>query len=204
MRGVSLQHSRQFAVGLIALAILALSAPAWSDRESVSDTQGDNTDPEGHSTHLDIASLSFGHRQNPSTPAEPRELTLRVDMFEPWTNEVLVDRNETVTFHIRVNKARCINRVLDIRLTPDGNLYGDMIGGCGGPAKFFGYVRVWRPNDRSLKVAFPRSMLGPRAERFGVRVLTSNTRGECQRPSGESTEPCEDVAPEDSLLIHEL
>jgi hypothetical protein len=192
---------------LAALALVAshLATPeATADSQTTTDARGDNTDPDGDATSLDIESLSYGHRNNDWAPAEPRLLTLTLSMYEPWSNDVLIDRKETIGFHLRVNRARCVNRVIILDTNPDGTPFALMLGGCGGPAKFLGYLRMWRADDRTLKLDFPKSMLGRDPRRVAIRALTSNTGGECQRPSGESTEPCEDVVPDDGFLVHKL
>jgi hypothetical protein len=196
-------RSRLFCITL--LLVLVASVPtAVADGGSAVDPAGDNTDPDGDSTPLDIAELAYGHRRLGTARAAPRDLTLKVTMHDEWENSVLEERAHQISFHFWTNKRDCLDRVLNVGLNEDGSLYAVMLGGCSGPAEFHGYPRIWRSDPSSFKVRFQPTMLAKDLRRFGVRVLTSNTGGECQRPSGESTEPCEDVAPDDGFLVHRM
>jgi hypothetical protein len=198
-----LSRKRATALVLFLVAVLMITPQAEGHRAVGTDQQGDNTDPDGDSTPLDIASVTWGHRKNPSTPAEPREVTLKLEMYGDWDNSVLDDRAHQIGFHI-LNRSDCVCRALYIQTTQDGTLYAEIIGGRDGPAKFYGYAKVWRPDVRTVKVSFRKRQLGRHLNNVGVRALTSNTGGECQRPSGDSTEPCEDVVPDEGFLFHDF
>lgn len=130
---------------------------------------------------LDIASVSHGHRD--------RQLTHRMTMYEAWDNSVLAD---DARIYFTFYGLRSDTRTINVDVSPDGTLYGEVIRWDG--ETVLGYVKVWRPDDRTVQIQFPkRTLQHGGLKRYSWDALTISRGPEGSECDGDSYLCADDV-----------
>jgi len=134
-------------IGLIAVIVAAAAVGADEGRLlDANDTQGP----------LDVASIHHGHRANDKGR---RQLIHTVRLHDAWRVKRVRDRAWIrLFFQLRGHRGNPEERTLLITYE-DGKLRAKMYNSLGDPPKFLANVALWRPNRRTVKVAFRRSLL---------------------------------------------
>jgi hypothetical protein len=181
-------------LGISLTAALMIGGVAGADQKNMDDPN----DAEGA---MDIQSISHGHkrRQLDEVGRYQHLLVHRFETFDAW-EDIEVNRS-IISFSF--GEKREWGRSLRIRMDRSGALYGEMLAGHD---RLVGYARVTRPDDRSLRVIFPRSLLqkGATAYRWSVNIQPKlKSHPECVH------DPNSDVVSNDCLdtaafLVHEL
>lgn len=171
----------------VLLVALALSvtplAPVHADKER----RRDGNDARGP---LDIARISHGHR----TTSDGRDLLVHsIRLHEAWPVKKLRHRGfANVYFELRGHPGNPPERTLQIEYSK-GRLVAHMYDSLGDPPRLVRRVRVRRPDWRSVRVVFPKSLLRKGLERYKWNVVTFVEGGHelCSRRGG-----CTDWAPD--------
>jgi hypothetical protein len=132
---------------------------AFADERSWSDS----VDSKGA---LDIETYSQSHLKENSTDClvgcPTRLITHTVKMYEPWENDIITggDRTNVIFYFDTVGgNGTGYDKSVLLGLNDDGSLYARMVKFGKHNNRTVGYVRVWRPDDRSVSIAFPRKAL---------------------------------------------
>ena len=133
---------RGLAVALLSCLVFGGSAVAG----------GASTDPNDTFGPLDVKMLTQAR-------ADGGQLFHAVSMWPQWSNSAVHAHLNFVEFDFNVDKDRIVERSLEVH-TDKGSLFAAMTCYCGGRDKLIGYAKVWRPDDHTVAVEFPRSMLG--------------------------------------------
>ena len=169
----------------ISLTLLMLSSSiALADVVSRRDGEATDNGP------LDIKWVSHGHRE--------RRLIHTLRTYEPWRNRALRHSSSWIALFDRRSGSFGDERYLRVDYSQDKGLYARMTTfGTHGPGEFIGRVQVWRPNDHSVRVRFPKRFLGRHVERYEWRAITSFEDGDTCRSSPDSADQggCIDSAP---------
>lgn len=173
---------------LIVGALLTAGQGARADKKV-------RSDPDDSQGTLDIAAIEHRH--------DSRALLVHtVSMYEPWDTTVLEDGETQIRLFFYVRGR--LTRAMFVDVTPDGSLFGEVRNW--GNAKVVGFAKVWRPDDTSIRIEFPRRLIQPHVARYGWSVGTSfHERGhpDCDQ-SGSLVIVCSDQAPDLGRVRHEL
>lgn len=138
------------------------------------------TDRDENASLLDIEAASHGHSR---AGGGQHLLVHEVQMYEPWDSSVLETESivASLMFHFDLNDeyddpiralgfcGEGFERTLNIDVAEDGSLYAEMRKTSG---YVRGYAKVWRRDDRSLSVSFPKRLLARRLEVYSWCVDT--------------------------------
>lgn len=171
----------------VGIVIVIAAMPVWADGLS-----RDDPDDAGH--QLDVAETSHGHLK----VRGGRFLTHRISTFEAWENSVLEGSSLRIFFNL--DRDPETERTLLVTLNEDGSLNAEMHGN----GKLRGYARAWRPDDRTVKVAFPPSLLRRGLEVYRWRVETVGPGFPEQKCSPDPDQPCLDLVPDRGFIRHKL
>lgn len=150
--------------------------------EDADDTQG----------VFDIASVSHGHTE--------RLLLHTMTMYEAWENAVLADDSTYVTFTFYYGRGNF--KFITVDVAPDGSLFAEIVRWDG--ETVVGYAKVWRPDDRTLQIEFPKRALQRGLNRYSWdahAVYRGPAGSECADPH-----PCNDEMREANtkFIVHRL
>lgn len=181
-------------VGGIAVSLLAgvLMMPATGDERRVRD---------GNDAHgpLDIAWVKHGHRTNAKGQ---RQLVHTIRLFERWPVQRLRHRGFIhLLFDLKGNPNWREEREVVISYE-DGRLRAELIDFAADPPTFMRTVPMWRPNGRTIKVAFRRWALRRRSfsfYRWKALSFIEERHPLCGRSGG-----CADLVPKRYYIRHEL
>lgn len=187
------------AVAKVLLVVVAVSliaggslAPATADERRLRD----GNDAEGP---LDISWVSHGHRTNAKGQ---RQLVHTIRLFERWPVQRLRHRGFiNLFFDLKGNQGWRPEREIVISYV-DGRLRAELVNFAADPPQFMRFVPLWRPDGRTVKVAFRRSAL--RQRKYGYydwEGLSFIEEGHplCDRPGG-----CSDGFPNRGSIRHEV
>ena len=173
-------------VMLVVAALLATTSYAAADKAS-------QVDPDDTGGPLDIAEVGHGHRQVQGRVGPHLKHWVRT--HEPWDPEVLQDSGRLFFGFDTDGDRGSVERVVSIQMD-EGVLYGRVTSARG----VIGYTKVERTNRRTVRVIFPRRLLGK-----GVRSYRWNSYSsfqEADHPECAPTESCFDIAPNRRLIRH--
>ena len=137
---------------------------------------------------LDILSVGHGHHEG--------RLMHRMTMHESWDNSILSnDGSIYFTFYFLHGNHKAIN----IDVSADGTLYAEIIRWDG--ETVLGYAKVWRPDERTVQIEFPKRALKRRLARY-----TWNANTVSKGPPGSSCDGeeflCGDSVPDGAGNTH--
>ncbi len=187
-------ESRNWRIRLLVVASVLLGAigldwrlPARADRLVVND-------PEDTDGQLDVATISHGHRR--------RGIVVQsFSTFNRWDTATFEDGSTFAYFSIW--HSGDLKRRIYVDAAPDGSLYAEISNANG---RVLGYAKVWRPDDRSLRVEFPRRTLGRKVHRYRWNLVTTfhnESHPDCGS-EGDAVVLCGDVAPDQKRVLHDL
>lgn len=177
-------HKRGIAAGL-ALAIAASAAPlVLADVKTISD-------PRDSRGKLDVVEAEARHM--PRVPGFVKHVITFEDRNGP-------PDGVSIGFRFRVAGKGVRRRTIFVDVNRDGGLYGEMHR----PGVAVGYVRAWRPDARSIAVAFPTSLLSRGIEQYRWGVLTDYIDGDANCADTDVVGNCIDRAPDEGWAIHRL
>ena len=184
--------TRRVVVCLLALLLGVVGTSAFADRV-------DRRDPDDTTGVLDVGLIAHGHDKvhfRTSGGSYTQKLLVHtITMRESWDNDLLRSGNK-LWVYFNLDRDGKQERSLLIRANPDGSLYGEMFAGPTGGSYVRGYARIWRPDDRTLKLAFPAFLLDSKLDTYRWRVYTAYS------DPADPTCPCEDFAPDLRYLRH--
>jgi len=139
---------------------------------------------------LDIASIKHAHRTN---DRGNRQLVHTVRLFEGWPVKRLRHQGYIhLFFQLPGHPGNPEERTLRITYD-DGRLRGEMFNSLGDPPRFLAKVAVWRPNPKTVKAAFRKTLLRRRsfdAYQWSALSYVEDRHPLCNRSAG-----CGDWAP---------
>ena len=148
---------------------------------------------------LDIAWVQHGHRQS---PAGVRQLVHTVRLFDPWPVRRLRHRGFVHLF-LDVEGHRSLREERAVWITyRKGRLRAQLMHYSAEPPTVMRRVPLWRPDRRTLKIAFRKRALGRgRFEAYGWSAISfvEERDSSCDRRGG-----CHDSAPEAGYVRHRL
>lgn len=142
---------------------------------------------------LDVQSVQWKHSSG-------RLLIHHLTTYEAWTNDVF-QKGSYIFFSFKMGDRR---RQLFVSTSEDGTLFGQMTDPDTG--RIVGFAKVWRPDERSLQVEFPRRFLGRSVSRYKWEVTTNfheEGHPECGT-QGSGVISCPDRVPDTGRLAHDL
>ena len=185
---------------LCAGMLLVVAAPGLADRAALHD----RNDAFGR---LDVRTITQGHLDTSAR----RMLLHRIDTFGTWDKDSL--RHEGAYIHIlfTTDADNRPERMLNVD-TVDNRLVAEMRSwrkkGVG--ETIYGHARVSRPDNKSVRVVFPRKLLGRGVDEYGWHVDTQFHKAghpHCGTERGVIV-VCPDSAPNDTkpyaYLRHQL
>jgi hypothetical protein len=197
---------------ILAVAFYALVSPSPVGFADTNET----TDADDTPSPFDIKVATHGHRRLENGQ---RLIAHQMEMWEPWDSDLLkeaevsqivfsYDTNGRNTSSDPANRDLCgfgFERILDIRIEEDGSLYAEMRNKKG---RLAGYAKVWRPDDRSVRVEFKKRLLKRSLTRYRWCASTSfsdedRSLDQCGRSEDQST-ICHDRVPEDRTVSHRI
>lgn len=165
---------------IVAVTILASLAPtaAWARGKAFRDSN----DTRGR---LDIARVSHSHRKG--------QVTHTMNLHRAWPVDKLGTHGFAIFyFQLRGNGRKLPERTVQIDYH-GGRLVAHMFDTLAKPAHHLGRVTLVRPNARTLRVSFPKSMLreGVQSYKWNAATHVERGRGSCKQRMG-----CTDWAPD--------
>lgn len=151
---------RIFVLSAMVAATLALSGAGIADERSVTDSP----DHPGQMS-FDIASASHEHSRRSSR--YPAFLSHTVVAANPVSAQTFAEEDIRIRFNFDMIGDEISDRSIELTMTADG-FQGDMWKDgypllpedFNDPIDWVGFVRITRPDDRSVRVEFPRKFLG--------------------------------------------
>lgn len=166
---------------LLASAFLLISAVAFADSHTEEDGDDSNI-------ALDVARAKHGHVWEGGR----RNLVHTFEMVETWTNDA-ISQHSLVLF-ISADANGRAERQAAIHVNPDDSLYGRLWK----EGDWKGYARVWRSNERTVKIIFPRSFIGA-SDFYRWRVIIQQDGVHCDGGA------CMEIVPnEGTWITHQL
>ncbi len=164
-------------------------------------TAGERRVQDGNDAHgpLDVAWVKHGHRTNAEGQ---RQLVHTIRLFERWPVKRLRHRGFiNLFFDLRGNQNWRPEREIVISYV-DGGLRAELVNFAADPPQFMHFVPMWRPDARTVKVAFRRSAL--RERKYGYYEWHTVSFIEerhplCDRPGG-----CSDNVPNRGSIQHRV
>ncbi len=123
----------------------------------------------------DVMDLALArHKHSTSTP---KRLVHDFEMWDPWRND------EFIQAELRIwlpDKEPKVDRIISVYKNTDGSLVAEIRG-----KRFVGYANVWRPDEVSLRLEFPRRSLAS-PDRYMWKAFVFYP---CSRNPDEQCEP---------------
>lgn len=189
-------------------AALLIATPASADTYTIADA-------DDSPSALDVASIMQSHERLSSGQLL---LSYTIEMYEPWSSETLKEAEVSdISLHFDLNNEHeaayralgfCgegFERILELGVSGDGSLYGEL---RTPRQKVVGFAKVWRPDDKSVQMSFPKSALKPHLHSYQWCAQTAYH--EATEPSSECGESsdvftlCTDRAPDRRTVRHKL
>jgi hypothetical protein len=176
------------AVALALLGFLATTAPAGA---------GVYPDSDDSPSRFDMSRVSHGHRL--SRGGQPR-LTHRISTHDAWRALLMDGRPSSFNIFITTDRDGRLERRIVIA-TARGALRARMLDRSG---HIVGRPSVWKPNRRTVTVAFRRGTLGRRLKGYRWYATTTFHRSSSSRcgKAGSVTIVCWDRAPDSGYIEH--
>ena len=150
-------------------------------------------DPDDTDGSLDIAEASYRHDESAYGGSI---LVHRLRTYESWETQTLDGENSFVSLEIYVDSRRGVDVALEIFPNSDGSLYGEVVRYYRNSThKFLSYARVWRPDQNSISVLFPRKYLGSNIDSYRwafVTIYSDPSDENCRGVQGDVVQLCED------------
>ena len=144
--------TRRVGAALVAVLLVCLAPPAGADQRRFHD----GNDARGP---LDVASIAHRHRMGPKGV---RQLVHTIRLRRAWPVKKLRHRGFAhLNFDLRGNDGGPQERSIWI-VYRKGRLVATMYATLGDPPKRLARVALWRPDWRTVGVAFPKSLLRKR------------------------------------------
>ena len=148
----------------------------------------------GSQMRLDVARIAHGHRWRSRT----RMLLHEVRLHEPVASRDFPDGFGGLQLLFDVDDDPRDERAIRFFINPDGRptalLYK------GGP-RTLGFVNWWRPDKHTVKIEFPKSLLGKGIAEYRWRVLAAQSAPCDPNPPGMYVDGCVDGT---RWLVHKL
>lgn len=184
-------HSVRAKVVVTLSIVSALFASSASGDEAA---RRDRDEP-GSQMKLDVARTTHDHKKQDRTRLLLHEVRFQDDV----DSQDFYSGLGGLQLLFDIDDDRAEERAIRFILNPDGSVAAQMY--KPGP-KVLGYANWWRPDARTVKIAFPRSLLGKRVNRYRWRVLAAqNAPCEPNEPGGITAHGCIDKT---RRLVHEL
>lgn len=153
---------------ILGVLVSLVGGGALADETSMPDEVGDQLGP----MSFDIQAAERGHAR--LTEAHPRFLAHTVVSAQPVSDETLEEERVQLRFNFDTRGDRSFERSIVVSYAP-GETRSDMWRGgypfhpegLYEPADWLGFVEASRPDDRSIRVWFPRALLGRAVDRAG-------------------------------------
>jgi hypothetical protein len=157
------------------------------------------TDRNDSLSRLDISRVGHGHKL--SRAGEPR-LTHRITTHDAWRAMLVDGRPSSIAFFITTDRDSRLERRIVVATTR-GEIRARMINHSG---DIVGRPSVWKPNRRTITVAFGRRTLGPRLRSYRWYATTTFHRSSSEScgDAGNVTIVCWDRAPNSGYIEHSL
>lgn len=184
-------HAR-LAIGAI-LALLVTTTSALGDTTRL-------RDPNDTDGNLDIKFVVQGHRSDTSGP---RMIRHRLTMYERWGKRALTRQNNFINLFFDTDKDNGFERRLNMDVR-DGELRAKMQTWRG--LEEVGFAKIWRPNRRSVAVAFPKRWLGAGVRSYqwiGYALYSIKGEGPCGL-QGDVYSGCTDRLPNSGRHSHDI
>lgn len=163
----------------------------------VTEAFGAMSDPDDSPGPLDISSIE--QTQESSETSATTEVVQRIKTFEGFTDEDLAGPARLEMGFDLDNKGKDFERILLIDLDErDSKLRASMFNPMTGQSR--GYAAVFRPDENTLEVRFPPTLLNEGEHDFSWNAFSDG--GETSDCPLES--PCMDTAPDTTLMRHRL
>lgn len=176
-------------VTVIVLSVVAVAPHTLADTTVTSD-------PNDSPGRFDVKSVSHGHTRNGL-------LTHKVTMWNTWNNGALRGDANQIRVSFNTDSDRVKEREMIIDLWR-GSLFAEMRCYCNQRDVVVGFAKVWRPDESSIKVAFPRRLLRKRLSTYRWRVSTHYAKPWhtiCRIGDGVQS-VCRDYAPDRGYIRH--
>lgn len=188
--------SRRLLTCLVSTGIVVLAAaPGLADRAALHD----RNDAYGR---LDVKTIAHGHGKGGT-------LVHHIDTFGTWPSRVLKNDGTYIRILFTTDKDNRPERALVVDFR-GGRLVADMHSWRNGVGGKVGRARASRPGPRSLRLAFPRRLLGSGISEYGWHVDTQfhdDGHPHCGTDHGVQV-VCPDAAPNgtrpNAYLRHEI
>lgn len=182
----------RFRIALLAggvVAVLAMS-PAFSDQQAVEDAEGDG------SGSVDFISASHSHSNVAGGSGFASELGGSVIVHEVKTADAWTFPTDAVEIRMTSRRWR-VPRRLFVNANPDGSLSGVVFT----RDRFSGYANVYTSDSTTLRLEFPKSLLGKDVRSYRWRVFGTGAGNECS-PGVDCEIPPPDRAPDKGSVLH--
>lgn len=154
-------------------------------------------DPDDTPGPFDIYALE--QTQESSETSATNEIVQRIKTFESWSDEDLAGPARMEIWFDLNNDPNTVERVLTVDLDErDSQIRASMVNSLTGQAR--GYAAVFRPDDNTLELRFPPTLLKEGAHDYQWSVTTDAGDNEPCTPEV----PCYDQAPDTTMLRHRL
>jgi hypothetical protein len=175
---------------LLILLVLGMVTSASADNRSFND-------PNDTDGPFDIASVLEGHR-HPRQEERSNQLVHEMQMYEAWVNGE-ASSYTSLEFQFNLDHDESVERTLRITPNADDSLYAVM---TDRRDRVRGYARVWRPDDRTVRVVFPLRLLKAGIQSYRWRAYTYHGIPDGETCTIHTTspgpqKPCIDTAPDD-------
>jgi hypothetical protein len=188
------RHHRVGVVGaaLAALTLLTTIGPAGAGTAVYAD-------PNDSLSRFDISRVSHGHKL--SRGGKPR-LTHQLTTHDAWRAMLVDGRPSSIGFFITTDRDGRLERRIVIA-TARGEIRARMLNHSG---DVVGRPSVWKPNRRTITVAFGRGTLGRRLRSYRWYATTTFHRSSSKScgDAGSVTIVCWDRAPNSGYIEHRL
>lgn len=165
-QSLPLKPSRR-GIGIVVAMIVFVSAAVAVSVGPVSADFVEISDADENASALDIKFAQHRHRRQDRGKSL---LVHEVETYEAWDSSLLDTESviASLIFHFDLDGAydapiralgfcgEGFERTLEVDVAPDGSLFAEMRR-THGPV--YGYAKVWRPDNRTLRVSFPRRLL---------------------------------------------
>jgi hypothetical protein len=159
-------RSRKVLIWIVGVCLGVLSPhPVMADELVVPDPIGDK----GPDMTFDIVSASHGHS---SADEYPRFLAHKVESGTDVPTALMVEENVNIRFNFDTKGDWRFDRSIIVQFTSSGTVADMWRTGYPGspkppfyPINWVGFIRVTRPDDRSVVVEFPSKLLGKFAKK---------------------------------------
>jgi hypothetical protein len=176
---------------LAAFTTVAIFAPAGAGT-------GGHSDPNDSLSRLDVSRVSHGHKLSRGE-RKPR-LTHRIKTHDVWRASLLDGRPSSIDIFITTDRDPRVERRIVIAAAR-GELRTRMISHSG---VVVGRPSVWKPNRRTISLAFGRRTLGRRVTSYRWYATTTFHRSSSENcgDAGSVTIICWDRAPDRGYIEH--